>query len=977
MSRLLNNSREIREELEARNLYSSEEPYDANASGTVSAINSIVNVVSPFGTFDLRNTVVGRLIGNDTPLARIGLQMLAIQFGRTAASNASAELLPSIDLGNIFDGDPNTKLFSTKKDFQITRRETQTSIGRILEEITGVYPLEGNPFPRSGIGLTKVSSKVTIENTGRGQLGALVKELNRNRYKPSNSEFITALNDEGLTDYPNLNAMPNKLYFSGSDTIFDPFNILFDATNNGVDASTLNRILNRKVSTFREGNRIEYGSSDEFLQSLDAKRNGVEVNKKVNVEGGDVTRYIFKELDNSVRYDLTWGIDLGEGGDSYIGANSEVRSSNERFNYVDEFRTNNASILDYTNQLLKYRGRAANFDLTKKRFYNRDGSISFNGSPLSRENNNTINEKRQHSYNDPYDSYVKAIRFEGNNIYNGNENSVIYRNVIPKITPENGINRNLMFSIENLAVQVEGGDNEAFLVSNGFRTDLPLCEKGSNGGRVMWFPPYDIQLSENVAIDNNTTKFIGRGEPIYTYNNTERMATLSFKLVIDYPPQVAGFQNKEQLAKFFAFGGEAPRQPISTDNIQKQIDDLKRQLDEIKPVVPLATPQLTDEEGNFYFPNDEPKVGAESVSVNNILQKQFYEVTSPQNNDSSNRSLNDNFVDKFDVFILEYLADENVRPFVTVELTAFASRLFNGNNPEEYNQRLSERRIEALKSYIEQRFRVLTGNPLDTTGLFITNAKGAVDDIDTDEASEISNIPSKIARRTNFKFVYNNTTPTKEPQYTQKQIEDRERINEEITALEKKLAEARSRNASILGCNFTPYTINDNIVEKYNGTNDFKYRPVFYSQTPEDFHRRLTFLHQCTRQGDAIRKEIESEDGTTTFSARNSVFGRKPVQILRIGDFFHTKVIIDNMQIDYTDATWDMNPEGMGMQFMLAEVKLQLKVIGGQSLRGPIDMLQNAVSFNYYANSTFYNSGVYKTATESENLQYGSDAETT
>jgi hypothetical protein len=36
--------------------------------------------------------------------------------------------------------------------------------------------------------------------------------------------------------------------------------------------------------------------------------------------------------------------------------------------------------------------------------------------------------------------------------------------------------------------------------------------------------------------------------------------------------------------------------------------------------------------------------------------------------------------------------------------------------------------------------------------------------------------------------------------------------------------------------------------------------------------------------------------------------------------------------------------------------------MGGQSLRAPIDVLQNAVSFNWYANSTFSDKDVYRTA---------------
>ena len=44
--------------------------------------------------------------------------------------------------------------------------------------------------------------------------------------------------------------------------------------------------------------------------------------------------------------------------------------------------------------------------------------------------------------------------------------------------------------------------------------------------------------------------------------------------------------------------------------------------------------------------------------------------------------------------------------------------------------------------------------------------------------------------------------------------------------------------------------------------------------------------------------------------------------------------------------------------------------IGGQSLKGPINALQNAITFNYYGNSTFYNTGIYADATKMETLQY-------
>ena len=52
---------------------------------------------------------------------------------------------------------------------------------------------------------------------------------------------------------------------------------------------------------------------------------------------------------------------------------------------------------------------------------------------------------------------------------------------------------------------------------------------------------------------------------------------------------------------------------------------------------------------------------------------------------------------------------------------------------------------------------------------------------------------------------------------------------------------------------------------------------------------------------------------------------------------------------------WDLNPEGIGVQPMVCSVDLNFKFIGGSSLGGPISQLQNAVGFNFLANTGLYN----------------------
>ena len=82
-----------------------------------------------------------------------------------------------------------------------------------------------------------------------------------------------------------------------------------------------------------------------------------------------------------------------------------------------------------------------------------------------------------------------------------------------------------MFSLENLAWRTSREKGLTY-------DDLPACEKGSNGGRVMWFPPYDLQVDEASNANWTTNNFIGRPEPIYSYNNTDRTGTLRFKVVV-------------------------------------------------------------------------------------------------------------------------------------------------------------------------------------------------------------------------------------------------------------------------------------------------------------------------------------------------------------------------------------------------------------------------------------------------------------
>lgn len=103
-------------------------------------------------------------------------------------------------------------------------------------------------------------------------------------------------------------------------------------------------------------------------------------------------------------------------------------------------------------------------------------------------------------------------------------------NITPKFlggAKKNIHTKDCMFSIENLAWQ--GYDPYSF------ERALSWEQRGPFGGRIMWFPPYGLQFSEESSVNWNEHSFIGRGENVFTYANTSRSGTLSFMMLVDHP----------------------------------------------------------------------------------------------------------------------------------------------------------------------------------------------------------------------------------------------------------------------------------------------------------------------------------------------------------------------------------------------------------------------------------------------------------
>ena len=179
-----------------------------------------------------------------------------------------------------------------------------------------------------------------------------------------------------------------------------------------------------------------------------------------------------------------------------------------------------------------------------------------------------------------------------------------------------------------------------------------------------------------------------------------------------------------------------------------------------------------------------------------------------------------------------------------------------------------------------------------------------------------------------------------------------------------KAEENRITQGKTSGLNKTRYDNEMFFYKKFQLENPLKWKalsdklqyfdPAFHSMTPEGFNMRLTFLEQCTRQGDTISA---SDINNGTRVASNMAFGRPPFCVLRLGDFYNQLIVIKSITKNYDDngaLTWDLNDEGIGAQPMICHVTISFDFIGGGDLAGPVRRLQNAMSFNYYANASLY-----------------------
>ena len=895
--------------------------------------------------FDLRSSLVGRILGatgtiNDTNLGKIGGNQLALALGNNAAFNVQQEILGKLNLqDNVLSLIKGNGLAGFRPNYQIT--VPSSGVGKFFN---GAAKILGFTLPRSFIsdeGSIFASENGNIENvkranallsnTGKGQFISLIKNANSNL--------------QGTTQYDNPEDTPFRSGYAPGYAVGDK--------ESPINGDNIYAYSNGRGQLYHVlSYSLEFNGEKSVIPDLNYYREKKTENSGFNdpnigPKGG-------KNYNTSTikQVGFSWTSDVGE-----------TVNSIENYSILEGTKK---SLMNKTQQLFRS-GGMLNMSVAKgnlNSFYveasqiqtTNGGGMSKGSAVLKKEyftpegNEQGINTDAEGTYArawttlDRYDKVSKLIRHRGLDekdkvpYRHQMQGSVLDDNGFVKMSPYVDVvddPKKFMFSIENLAW------NDQYY-------NLLPCERGSGDlltgkkGRIMWFPPYDIQFSENNNVEWESNKFIGRGESVYTYSNTERSGTLSFKVVVDHPTYINSFSDRRTevddnyVASFFA-GEIDPSSSFSNTMTSYDLDEILKEYTPTDAKVSQENAKKPKDVIKYYFPNDVYTYYKDYENNTGALANQYIagQATSKRTyNTGKDYGLNEEFdfkresysgLTELAIAIGEFLNKvENEGIIVTVK--GWASVPGQNTANDELASKRADTIIDILFTNmgsvknIEKRIRKI---PNKTESDIAIKDGCEASDADQDSIDCKRNRYVEI----NFDIDYN-------------LISDKKDLNVKKTARKTTI-----KNPFYGECGFFEKLKQDDdfVFDKFREKIKY-FHPAFHSTTPEGLNARLTFLLQCTRQGPTLEEE----------GANNLAFGRPPVCILRIGDFYNTKIIIDSVSFDYEPLVWDLNPEGIGVQPMIANVNMSFKFIGGSTLLGPINKLQNALSFNYFANTHVY-----------------------
>ena len=874
-------------------------------------------------------------------------------------------------------------------------------------------------------------SQIFIANTGDGQKSSLFSNIDLNRYKPLLNRSV------GGIVGASLNVVNTALTFLG-----DPTGGYYVGSANAEPSLVTSPGNQIPVNIF--GLQVAspvYGPtelSNLYEGNISSLNFGL-AGKSLTDGGGIGGQFVWV----SPKYKKNAGfIPTIGGGVGALDTGFSPISSDYLKNESTNVTLKSSSILDNTQRLidsadnvngitrLKHVGNAIN---QVSKVFNDGYKEITKGSKILKYKDNTTGLERGFEYgrvfakDTPYFTYADLQKTDGITTKNRRfTNSVLDNTYNLNIAPMNGdggstnivVNskgqksvKKYMFSIENLAWRTSSRD--------GFTYDqLPPEEKGQNGGRVMWFPPYEIAFSETSTPNFTPTSFLGRPEPIYTYKDTARTGTLSWKIIVDHP-SILNLIVKKQLKNadsekinsivesFFAGCAKfdiielAKRFPnveskdlvtyqeiLSKPGVKiEEINEIVKETETKTTTIPPVKNNSFDKfEGiGFYFENNVSQGVYSTLYTDYIAQKTNY--VSYSKNYVGVEQNTTGFFDTIVINNYEQITTDLIpiiKPYLKDKKGTITINLVGSASPRgtpEGNQTLSEQRARTIEEYFSDNDPIFKTAIEDSPSSLIIkiSATGATSSVtpkgsgfgqtfdcsklQTPADAQIYSVSAMACRR----VAISNITATDNPETIKEESNidilkvikgiKKIPIPPKVIGITSKLKEGIAKKIIRGLLNEASYfemikedspMVYDSIKEKIKYFN-----PAFHSMTPEGLNSRLTFLQQCVRPGDTI--PVIGVDGKPRFNdALNTSFGTPPILVLRIGDFYNTKIVPTSLGITYDPLLFDLNPEGIGVQPMVAKITMNFNFIGGSGLQRPIEQLQNALSFNYYANTEIY-----------------------
>jgi len=854
-----------------------DENKELNIGGASTQAYDVIDGLATGGVLsngDIRSSLAGRVLGatggiNDTPLGIIGGQQLLLAFGQKAAFNAQRELLGKVNL-QPFSLLRGADFINPNYDITVS----STSGGRVFDT---VLDLSGFNLPLSTIdeGGSIFESDSGFNQSSKLRNESLIKNTGKGQvmrlFDGINANQSKIVKTNNLGDVPTFRYKPDYETDNGSKVgIVDPDSY----PDKGSDLTDITKYI-RPLDTKLLGNVWEM----DFVTTTNEDKSIIGKTKRLFEAQPAYTKAMF-DAQGTPSLDISQ-INTLSGG--RLSKGSGVLSEG----FLKQGDKDNVFCRTWTE------------------------SKSYSNVADLQKNKGLYNYK--------------------NKIRNDIEDSVLGDNGFVKISPYNvpqGESENaydakkFMFSIENLAWNDKRENLPKFEIGNG-------DPKTGTKGRVMWFPPYDIKFTDTTTVNWDSTNFVGRGEPIYTYNNTERSGNLDFKVIIDYPDYMNDSKiTTDELMASLASGCLDYNKYFSTEESRILNEEINANVesDDEMPVSPINLP----DNFNFYFPNDVASLGVVGYEqtggalTNPTLSEGYTSAVGTPSFNTTNYGLNDDWDYAGFTDILKDEMSENTG--IRVKLKGYASL---AGNPDD-NKALSDARITAIEGWFKTNINSdIKFLKAESNGDKDSKSDGTVDSIGV-KSERIVTVEFEYQAKDDDQ-IYNIADVKKEKVNNTNELLEKikRRFHREDEYFEK------LKNSDVESDGIIYDTIREKI--KF-------FHPAFHSTTPEGFNSRLTFLQQCTRQG-------PTDKGN---KSNNLAFGSPPVCILRIGDFYNTKIIMNSLAITYDPLVWDLNPEGVGVQPMIANVSIGFKFIGGSSLNGPINKLQNAVSFNYFANSGVY-----------------------